>query len=170
MWRAFALPVKLSTALLLLTTVACSAIPSRRPEQRTFLFVHPEQPGSSFDVLGLVAGDDSRSARAITTQVRMRLEGIGLTVLRSPGLWQGEDGALDQICNREGADGVVFVWWNQITLRACQGGDYPTAFRARSGSGEGLDPLVNMFLRYLGPRTLPEASDPAEGERGTGLS
>lgn len=143
-WRA---AVTLAAAVLL--GLGCGST-SMFPQGEVVQMSNPDFTGSQFRTLGLIAGDEYRGTIAMTGRIRQKLNDAGLTVLRTPGRFEGEMDAVASICatgNPE-PDGVVFVRWDRLNLRACSGERYPHAFEAE-GDYVGIDELADRLLRYL---------------------
>jgi hypothetical protein len=95
----------LLVAIVVLAGCSSMQLPGARREP-VAVIIHPEYPGREFNVLGLIAGEDSRSGREITSRVRERLEFYGLDVLRHPGVWRDEHEAISTLCG-QGVDAMI---------------------------------------------------------------
>jgi hypothetical protein len=108
-------------------------------------------PGTQFKTIAVIAGDESRPGLRMSVQVRDELNKGGWNGVRRAGRWGNEDAAVADICkpSPEGqVDGVLFVFYNQLTLRACN--PNTTAFRITSSGGEmGLPQMAQRLLGYL---------------------
>lgn len=139
----------LALAIGLLVALGCSS-GDVFPQDDIMQMSNREYTGTQFRTLGLIAGDDSQGTISMTGRIRNKLEGAGLTVLRTPGRWEGEPDAVRSLCSMQNPspDGVIFVRWDRVNLRACDGEHYPNAFEAE-GDYVGVDKLADRLLQYL---------------------
>lgn len=106
-------------------------------------------PAERFRTLAVVPADPGGYDAQIAAWARQLLREEGVSVV-APRVFAPEgETALGELCPRgrlADFDGVLFVTWDQITLRDCE--SYAVAYQAR-GRYAGLDAMTKRLLRYL---------------------
>ena len=110
-----------------------------------------------FKTIVVIAGENDAGDLQIAVQVREKLTASGLTALNRTGLWETEGAAVAEICppasGASGAesppgavDGVLFVWWNRMTLHDCE--TRKAAYQI-DAAYTGVDNMIKRLLGYL---------------------
>lgn len=128
--------------------------------------IHAGVDASKIQAVVVIAGNDSRADLRMSAMVRQKLTDAGITAMRRSGRWGSENEAMADICPTGQAvtvDGVLFVYYNQLTLFDCRA--HVRAIDIRGGDEAGLPGMANRLVRYLRPdsRTAdgkPDASRP----------
>jgi len=132
---------------------ACSTI---LPPRKVTEFRNPDVPGTQFQTIAVIAGDETGPGLRMSAGMREELNKNGWKAVRRSGRWSNENEAVAGICQvqEEKVDGVLIVFYNQLVLRACSVDT--TAFRIVSSGGEmGLPQMAQRLFSYLraGPGT-----------------
>ncbi len=109
-----------------------------------------QHEGSKYQVIVVIAGGDSRGELRMSALVRQRLIEGGWQAVRRSGRWGTEIEALADICPQGEAvttDGVLFVYYNQLTLFDCR--SRTPAYRVDGGDELGIDQMSNRLIGYL---------------------
>jgi len=123
--------------------------------------------GSKYQVIAVIAGGDSRGELRMSAMVRQKLAEGGWQAVRRSGRWGSEIEALADICPQGEAiatDGVLFVYFNQLTLFDCR--SKTPAFRVEGGDELGIDQMTTRLIKYLTPTGAPKAGVATAGVRG----
>lgn len=107
---------------------------------------------SKLQAVAVIAGNDSRADLRMSAMVRQKLTDAGVTAMRRSGRWGSENEAMADICpagQAAAVDGVLFVYYNQLTLWDCR--SRVRAIDIRGGDESGLPGMANRLVRYLKP-------------------
>ena len=132
---------------------ACSIFHTAKPAS---VDIHRQVDASKFQAVVVIAGNDSRSDLRMSVMVRQKMTDAGVTALRRSGRWGSEVEAVADICPAGEAvtvDGVLFVYYNQLTLYDCR--TRVRAIEIRGGDEAGLPGMANQLIRYLRPDWKP---------------
>lgn len=142
----------------------CSVL--QRPQRATEQ-INPQVDASTLSAIVVIAGDDARYDIRMATLVRQQLSDAGITALRRTGRWGSQTEALLDICPTgqvSSADGVVFVYYNQLTLWECR--SRSKAIEIFGGTESGLPGMTKRLVEYLTSRgARSPASAPADSGR-----
>ncbi len=141
---------------------ACSMLLS--PKKRTVEQRSAKFSGSTYKVIAVIAGDDSRGALRMSVMVRAKLREGGLQAIPRTGRWSVESEAMADICPAGEAvnvDGVLFVYYNQLSLFDCR--SRALAYQVEGGDDLGIEGMAKRLIDYL--RSGSNESAPA-GARG----
>jgi len=132
--------------------------------QRASEQINRQVDPSTLMAIAVIAGADARYDIRMATLVREELTDAGITAIRRTGRWSSEGDALMDICPTgqiSSADGVVFVYYNQLVLWECRG--KTKAIEIFGGTEAGLPGMTRRLVEYLqssGRRTsVPTAPD-----------
>ena len=129
---------------LLLTAAGCHA---RGP--RIDSVVSPTANPAEIRTITVIAGGSTNFDMRLVDRTRGLLVDAGIDVVRRAGEWGTEAAAVDDLCGEtRSVDGVVFVYWDRLTLYSC--GDAGVAYEAHSNEA-GIDHLTRSLIRYLQP-------------------
>lgn len=118
---------------------------------------------STFQAIVVIAGNEARTDLRMSVMVRQKLTDAGVTALRRSGRWGSENEAVADICpagESQTVDGVLFVYYNQLTLYDCR--SRVRAFEIRGGDEAGLPGMANRLIRYLKPDAKPASGKAAD--------
>lgn len=142
------MPRRLTTsrcAMVILTALwACSG-PYGRVKETQNPTISPDR----FKNLVVIAGESDQGDQQIAARVREALTDAGLTIVSRRGTWETEEQSLMDICPLgagTGLDGVLFVWWNRMTLRDCE--THRTAYHV-DAAYTGTENMIKRLLGYL---------------------
>jgi hypothetical protein len=106
--------------------------------------------GSEYKLITVIAGDDSRGALRMSALVRRKLNEGGWQAVTRSGRWTTENDALGDICPTGEAvnvDGVLFVYYNQLSLFDCRG--RTLSYQVEGGEQLGIDQMAARLIGYL---------------------
>ena len=110
--------------------------------------------GSKYQVIVVIAGGDSRAELRQSSMVRAKLQEGGWQAVRRGGRWATEAETIADICPSGEAvsvDGVLFVYYNQLTLTDCR--THTPAITINGGDDLGIDGMANRLIAYLGGKS-----------------
>jgi hypothetical protein len=111
---------------------------------------HSATVGSNYRAIVVIAGNDARYDLRMSAMVRQQLTDNGVVALKRSGRWGGEAEAVNDICPTGQAgniDGVLFVYYNQLTLIDCR--THVRAYEVQGGDEAGLPGMTKKLLNYL---------------------
>jgi len=118
-------------------------------------------PPGGYRTIATVAGGTMLTDFQIAGTVRQQLEDSGFTMLRRAGRWEDEGAAVRAICAPDAVpvvDGVLFIRYNKLELRACA--TEGVAFEINSSANKGITDMTNRLILYL--RRAPGTTMPTQ--------
>jgi hypothetical protein len=109
-------------------------------------------PAKPINTIAVIASDDQQSTIRMSAGVRGQLTEAGVTAVRRAGRWTGETDAVTEICmpgQEQNVDGVLFVSYNRLTLRACE--TKLVVYEIDGGNEVGLQDMAKRLIVYLRP-------------------
>src|SRR5262245_3813608 len=109
-------------------------------------------PSKPINTIAVIAADDQQSTIRMSAGVRGQLTEAGVTAVRRAGRWTGETDAVAEICmpgQEQNVDGVLFVSYNRLTLRACE--TKLVVYEIEGGNEVGLQDMAKRLIGYLRP-------------------
>ena len=111
---------------------------------------HAATTGSNYRAIVVIAGNDARYDLRMSAMVRQQLTENGVAALKRSGRWGSENEAVADICpagQANNIDGVLFVYYNQLTLIDCR--THVRAYEVSGGDEAGLPGMTKRLLTYL---------------------
>ena len=117
--------------------------------------------GAEYKLITVIAGDDSRGALRMSVLVRRKLNEGGWQAVTRSGRWTTENDALGDICPQGEAvnvDGVLFVYYNQLSLFDCR--SRTLSYQVEGGEQLGIDQMAQRLIVYLkGGTAAPDVKE-----------
>jgi hypothetical protein len=107
----------------------------------------PGLPPGRFRTLAVIAGDDGRHDLNIMAGVREQLREGGFEIATHRGRWETEIQAIEELCRIQAADGMVTVYFDRLTLRACP--ETEVVYQIRGGGELGVPQMARRMIEFL---------------------
>ena len=134
--------------MLVLNGCGRSLLIRQRPAAET----RSQIPGIKYKTLGTLAASDDKAARRVSANLRADLAKLGINAVSSPGRWDTEKQAYEEICTKktEPVDGVLLVSYSDLTVIDCETQQVAFTVDADpSDGGPGIREMTRRLVRYL---------------------